>query len=226
MVSRNGCVYSGSTRASPARCTTRRSRTARPDVVSRAIGRGYAWCRAAIPASSTPRMAASRELTGLGQEHGAVGGVAESARVLDDRVEDRLLVGRRARDHAQDLAGRRLLLQRLGEVGVLGLQLGEQPRVLDGDGRLVGEGLHAARSGCRVNGRTSSPVDDDDAEQLVAPEHRERQHGPDRLDLRHPVRCTRGRPGHRECGPFAARGRPAPHRCAVPGGWGSVRRTP
>ena len=25
--------------------------------------------------------------------------------------------------------------------GVLGLQLGEQPRVLDGDGRLVGEGL-------------------------------------------------------------------------------------
>ena len=38
--------------------------------------------------------------------------------------------------------GRRLLLQGLGEVGVLGLQLGEQARVLDGDGGLVGEGLH------------------------------------------------------------------------------------
>ena len=37
--------------------------------------------------------------------------------------------------------GRRLLLQRLGEVGVPGLQLREQPRVLDGDDRLVGEGL-------------------------------------------------------------------------------------
>src|SRR5438874_5911280 len=39
---------------------------------------------------------------------------------------------------------RRLLLQRLGEIGVIGLQLAEQPRVLDGDGRLVGEGLQQA----------------------------------------------------------------------------------
>ena len=38
-------------------------------------------------------------------------------------------------------AGRRLLLQRLREVAVARLQLLEQPHVLDGDDRLVGEGL-------------------------------------------------------------------------------------
>ena len=37
----------------------------------------------------------------------------------DDRFEDGLLVGRGARDHAQDLTGRRLLLQGFGEVSVL-----------------------------------------------------------------------------------------------------------
>ena len=41
----------------------------------------------------------------------------------------------------QDLAGRGLLLQRLGEIAVARLQLREQPDVLDGDDGLVGEGL-------------------------------------------------------------------------------------
>ena len=67
--------------------------------------------------------------------------------ILGDDVQDRLEIGRRARDDPQDLACRRLLLQRLGHLGVglvrpvLLLQLREQPHVLDGDHRLVGEGL-------------------------------------------------------------------------------------
>ena len=57
-----------------------------------------------------------------------------AARALrDDGVEDRLDVGRRARDDPQDLAGRRLLLQRLGQLAVPRLELLEQPDVLDGD---------------------------------------------------------------------------------------------
>ena len=40
-----------------------------------------------------------------------------------DRVEDRLHIGRRAGDDAKDLAGGRLLLQRLREVAVARLQL-------------------------------------------------------------------------------------------------------
>ena len=68
-----------------------------------------------------------------------VGRVAQPHRVVGDGVKDRLKLGRRARDHAQDLARRRLLLQRLGEVGVLRLQLTEQPRVFDQDGSVRGE---------------------------------------------------------------------------------------
>ena len=56
-------------------------------------------------------------------------------------VEHRLDVGRRAADDPQDLAGRRLLLERLGEIAVARLELLEQAHVLDGDHRLVGEGL-------------------------------------------------------------------------------------
>ena len=60
--------------------------------------------------------------------------VAQPQRALGDRVEHRLHVGRRARDHAQDLADRRLLLERF-------LGLVEQAHVFDRDRRLVGEGL-------------------------------------------------------------------------------------
>ena len=41
----------------------------------------------------------------------------------------------------KNLTRRRLLLQRLGEIAVAFLQFLEQPHVLDGDHRLVGEGL-------------------------------------------------------------------------------------
>ncbi len=54
--------------------------------------------------------------------------------VLGDGLHDRLEVGRRARDDPQDLAGGRLLLERL-------FRLVEQADVLDGDDRLGGEGL-------------------------------------------------------------------------------------
>ena len=103
--------------------------------------------------------------------------------VPDDGVEHRLDIGRRAPDDAQDLAGGRLLLEGLGEVGILGLQLAEQPGVLDGDGRLVGEGLH--QGDVTVGERQDLvPVDDDHPEQLVRPEHRDGEHGPDGLQPR------------------------------------------
>jgi hypothetical protein len=74
--------------------------------------------------------------------------VAELNCTLDDRVEHRLHIHRRTADHPEDLARRRLLLQRFGhlrvglrERTVLFLELREQPHVLDGDDRLVGKGL-------------------------------------------------------------------------------------
>ena len=58
-----------------------------------------------------------------------------------NRIEHRLYVGRRARDHAQDLGGRRLLLERFAKVAVARLELVEEAHVLDRDHCLVGEGL-------------------------------------------------------------------------------------
>src|SRR5262245_63799081 len=66
---------------------------------------------------------------------------AERGRTLENRFEHGSDVRRRTRDNAQNLAGRGLLIECLGERAVLLLQLREEPDVFDGDDRLVGEGL-------------------------------------------------------------------------------------
>ena len=60
---------------------------------------------------------------------------------LDDGVEHRLHVRRRAADDAEHLGRRRLMLQRLAQFRVALLKFLEQSDVLDGDNRLVGEGF-------------------------------------------------------------------------------------
>src|SRR5215475_10387964 len=61
-------------------------------------------------------------------------------RALDYRVEHRLDVRGRAADDAKHLSGSGLMLQRLAQFGIALLQLFEEPDILDGDHRLVGEG--------------------------------------------------------------------------------------
>src|SRR5262249_62316309 len=61
-------------------------------------------------------------------------GLAKSRCALRHRVQHGLKIGRRTANHRQDLCSCRLPLQRL-------LRLVEQPDVLDGDHRLIGEGL-------------------------------------------------------------------------------------
>ena len=60
---------------------------------------------------------------------------------LDDGVEDRLHVRRRAADDAEHLGRCRLMLQGLAQFCVAFLELFEQPHVLDGDHCLVGKGF-------------------------------------------------------------------------------------
>src|SRR5262245_36405885 len=72
---------------------------------------------------------------------GAVPRPAQGYGPLQDCLEYRLNICRRSTDHPQDLTRRSLLLQRLGEVLVAGLELLEQAHVLDGDDGLLGEGL-------------------------------------------------------------------------------------
>src|SRR5215813_516091 len=58
---------------------------------------------------------------------------------LDDSVEHRLHVGRRAADDAQHLRCRCLMLQGFAQFCIALLNLLEQPHILDGDHSLVGE---------------------------------------------------------------------------------------
>ena len=68
-------------------------------------------------------------------------GLAETRRRLDDGVEHRLQLAGRAADDVEHVAGRGLVLERLRQLARARLHLLEQPRVLDGDHGLVGEGL-------------------------------------------------------------------------------------
>jgi hypothetical protein len=60
---------------------------------------------------------------------------------LSNGVEHRLDIGGRAADDAEHIAGRSLILQGLLEFALACLLCLEQPRVLDSDHSLVGEGL-------------------------------------------------------------------------------------
>ena len=112
-------------------------------------------------------------------EDRGVGRAAEPRGALGHDVHDRLEIGRRAGDDPQDLRGRRLLLERLGQLAVPGLELREQPHVLDGDDRLVGEGLEqrdllVGECPCRPSRRI------DHADGLTVANHRHDEHAPDR----------------------------------------------
>ncbi|MFZ0103423.1 MAG: hypothetical protein WAL49_14165 [Pseudolabrys sp.] len=63
-------------------------------------------------------------------------------RAFDHGIENRRNVARRPVDRLQYFGGRRLLLERLGEIVGALAQLIEQPRVLDGDDGLSSEILN------------------------------------------------------------------------------------
>src|SRR5271157_5996183 len=73
-------------------------------------------------------------LTVLPPDHGLFC-IAEPRRRLDQRVKHSLEIERRPADYLEHVGGGGLLLQRFA-------QLVQQPRVLDGNDRLVGEGRH------------------------------------------------------------------------------------
>ena len=74
-------------------------------------------------------------------KHYSVICLAQSRSILGDHIQHRLNIRRRAGDHAQNLARRRLLLQSFGKLAVAGIEFVEQPDVFDRDDGLVGEGL-------------------------------------------------------------------------------------
>src|SRR5262249_24419141 len=102
-----------------------------------------------------------------------------------DGLEDRLNVGRRARNDAEDFARSSLLIECLGylrvggrEGTILFLQLREEAHVLDGDDGLVGEGakqldlLLAEHAGLR-------PTDKESTDGAILSEHRHAEDRPE-----------------------------------------------
>ena len=67
--------------------------------------------------------------------------VAKPRRAFRHSIQHRLNIRRRAGDHAQNLARRRLLFQCFGELPVAGIEFVEQADVLDGDDRLASKCL-------------------------------------------------------------------------------------
>jgi hypothetical protein len=104
-------------------------------------------------------------------EDGALVGAAEPHRAFDERFQHGLEIERRAADDLQDLARRGLLFQRLGQLAIAGLEFLEQPHVLDGDDRLIGEGLQERD----LSGRErldDIPADHDGSERCSFPQER------------------------------------------------------
>src|SRR5262245_37077473 len=103
-------------------------------------------------------------------------GLANAHRIGQHGLEHRLKLAWRTRNDAQHLGGRCLLLQRLAEVVGTPTQLVEQPRVLDGDDRLLGE--IADQLDMLIGERTNLlAVDADLADELVLLEHRHSKQG-------------------------------------------------
>ncbi len=115
-------------------------------------------------------MGGQRDLRAVEAEHDAEHPVAEPRGARRDDVEHRLHVGRRARHHAQDLGGRRLLLEGLGELVVLVQQLlGAHADLLLEAARQLLDGLEALRA---IDRHRDVVGDGGDQLQVAVPERR------------------------------------------------------
>src|SRR6185295_5066996 len=104
-------------------------------------------------------------------------GFADAHGIRKHGLEHRLQLAGRARDDAEDLRGRRLSFQSLRQLARARLHLLEQPRVLDGDDGLVGEGLKEFDV-ARGKGAGFRSGDDNRSDGLAIAEHRYRQLAP------------------------------------------------
>ena len=123
------------------------------------------------PFRSDAGMGSGRERLSIANEDRSVDTANKFDGRRDQRIKHRLQIERRAADDLEHFGRRGLLLQRLGEIARARLHFFEQARVLDGDHRLVGEGLHEVDHSRRK--RPSFVANEHDhADDFAVPEHR------------------------------------------------------
>ena len=79
------------------------------------------------------------QMIAVAQEDHPLWSAAQVAHGIDERLQHRVEIERRAADDLEHVRRRRLLRERFLQVARASLNLVEQPRVLDRDRRLVGE---------------------------------------------------------------------------------------
>ena len=159
---------SGDRRQTSAMCTGRRSRMARPVMMSARSGS----CVAARWLGVVPRHAVERTQLVVVDERRSCRSVAaeQALAAVEDLRRTPAHVGRaELADHAQHLGGGGLLLERL-------LGLVEQAHVLDRDHRLVGEGLQQVDLGRRRTGRACARSSEITPIARALAQHRHGQH--------------------------------------------------
>src|SRR5580704_7344774 len=124
------------------KCVENVNRFAAHDHIAAHRARGQRSAVAHIDRGNPPMGRHVTDKVAFSAEYRRVIRFTQSRRALDDRLEDRLDMFRRAADDAEHLGHRRLPLQRLAQIVSALAQLIEQPRVLDGDHRLGGEIAH------------------------------------------------------------------------------------
>src|SRR5262249_5347680 len=115
-------------------------------------------------------------------EYGSSFGVAKPRRVLNQGIEDWLQIKGGATDDLEHFTCHRLLLQCFSQVTIALLQFLEQPHILDGDDRLVGEGFEELDLLIRERPDRLSP-DNDHSNGDTFPEHRNSEYGPETADF-------------------------------------------
>ena len=117
--------------------------------------------------------------------------LAQPARRIADRIEHRLQLVGRARDDAENLARRRLILQRLRDLLRAGLHLLEEADVVDGDDGLVGESLYEVDLPLG-EGTDLTPHERHGTNRFTLPQQRHAEHRPCVRCMRLPRRLQPG----------------------------------
>src|SRR5215813_10229758 len=121
-----------------------------------------------------PGMRTEHHYVAVAEKDPRVQRFAQAGGIRDDRVQNRLKIARRFADDAQHLCGSGLLLKRLAQLARARLYIVEQADVLDGDYRLIGEGLQQRDLALRERSNLGT-WNSDRTDRMAVTQHRHRQ---------------------------------------------------